>query len=162
MYLWIFINLTTSQFIKNLATNSHPFSSWNICPFIHPSIYTQWDVRQVFSRALRCLMSRRLQLLLCVHSSIARCAGSSLLPSATHQFIATKGGNTGLMLSVPHYNVQVRGVKRIFKCAKIPTAKKLHGLSGDADLTDLSCFFAFCCVPSKTCVSFCAWFHQLK
>lgn len=99
-----------------------------------------------------CWSSLLFQTWLCAHCSLARCAGSSLLVSATNPFIGTKGGNTGLVLLIPHYNVQILGAKliRMRLCiTPITHHKKLHAISVVPLTLQMSIVFVSKCVPSQ-------------
>lgn len=151
-----------------LGTSIHSF----IHPFFHPSILNQMSAKgslehwaSWWGSCCSCLL---FQTWLCAHCSLARCAGSSLLVSATHPFIGTKGGNTGLVLLIPHYNVQILRAKliRMRLCiTAITHRKKLHAISVVPLTLLMSFFFVSKCMPSQN-LQFnniiCAWCHQFK
>ncbi len=117
-----------------------------IHPFFHPSILNQMSGKGSLEHwaswwAGCCCSCLLFQTWICAHCSLARCAGSSLLVSATHPFIGIKGGNTGLVLLIPHYNVQILGAKLIRMClciTPITHRKEITcSLRGASDLTDV-------------------------
>lgn len=124
-----------------LGTSVHSF----IHPFFHPSILNQMSAKgslehwaSWWGSCCSCLL---FQTWLYAHCSLARCTGSSLLVSATHPFIGTKGGNTGLVLLIPHYNVQILRAEliRMRLCITAITHRKkiTCNLCDASDLTDV-------------------------
>lgn len=127
-----------------LGTSVHSF----IHPFFHPSILNQMSAKGSLEHWASwwggCCSCLLFQTWLCAHCSLARCAGSSLLVSATHPFIGTKGGNAGLVLLIPHYNVQIQGAKliRMHLCITQITHRKKNYMQSLWCLWPYRCLFS--------------------